>query len=80
MSVVTILGAGTWGTALAHCLAGAGHEIRIWSALRQEIRDLQQTRRNPHLPDMILPEEILQLFALRQIASDDVILTPKLLK
>ena len=59
MSVVTILGAGTWGTALAHCLAGAGHEIRIWSALRQEIRDLQQTRRNPHLPDMILPEEIL---------------------
>ncbi len=29
---------------------------------------------------MILPEEILELFGIKEIASDDVILTPKLLK
>ncbi|MBI5523062.1 MAG: NAD(P)-dependent glycerol-3-phosphate dehydrogenase [Desulfarculus sp.] len=29
--VACVIGAGSWGTALAHHLAGAGHEVRLWA-------------------------------------------------
>ena len=34
---ITILGAGTWGAALARVLALAGHEVTLWSAVEKEI-------------------------------------------
>jgi len=35
---VAVVGAGSWGTALAHHLAGCGHEIRLW-AYEPEVAD-----------------------------------------
>ena len=32
---ITVLGAGTWGTALAILLAEKGHDVTIWSALEK---------------------------------------------
>ena len=28
--VLAVIGAGAWGTALAHLAAGAGHRVRLW--------------------------------------------------
>lgn len=56
---ISILGAGTWGVALARVLALAEHRVTLWSAVGKEIDTLAQTHRHPNLPDMVFPEEIL---------------------
>ena len=58
MEKIAILGAGTWGTALARVLALAGHEVAVWSALPMEVRVLDQERVHPKLPEVNLPETI----------------------
>lgn len=58
MNTITILGSGTWGSALAHCLAQKGHEVRLWSRFENEIEELKKTRTNRNLPEMILPDTI----------------------
>lgn len=55
---IVVLGAGTWGTALARLLAINGHEVTIWSRIPQEIVALAATHRHINLPGMILPEDI----------------------
>ena len=46
-SDIAILGAGSWGTALAHHLAGCGHAVRLW-AFEPEVADaVNRTRENP---------------------------------
>lgn len=55
---VGILGAGTWGTALARLLAINGRSVALWSAVEHEIDTLAATRRHPHLPDVTIPAEI----------------------
>ncbi|HWQ97950.1 MAG TPA: NAD(P)H-dependent glycerol-3-phosphate dehydrogenase [Clostridia bacterium] len=55
---IGILGAGTWGIAIARMLADSSHAITVWSALPQEISSLSQTRRHPNLPGMIIPDNI----------------------
>lgn len=48
MNVVAVLGAGSWGTALAHLTAQGGHEVRLWThsdvAAQQLTRDGENTR------------------------------------
>lgn len=53
---IGVLGAGTWGIALARMLTNLGHGVTVWSALPEEIDRLSATRRQPNLPDMIIPE------------------------
>ena len=53
---IGLLGAGTWGIALARMLTNLGHEVMVWSALPEEIERLSATRRQPNLPDMVIPD------------------------
>ena len=39
MAAVGIIGAGTWGTALAVLLNNNGHDVTIWSAFDTEIQE-----------------------------------------
>ncbi len=55
---VTVLGAGTWGAALARLLAVGGHAVTLWSALPQELAALNATHAHPNLPGMALPQSI----------------------
>ena len=55
---IAVLGAGTWGMALARMLALSGHEVSVWSALPEEIESLRSTRRQKNLPDMVIPDSI----------------------
>ena len=41
---ISILGAGTWGTALSILLAENKHEVTIWSALQKEVTELSEHR------------------------------------
>ena len=55
MKKIGVLGAGTWGTALARLLCENGHDVTIWSALPEELKNMSTTRRHPNLPGMELP-------------------------
>ena len=55
---IGILGAGTWGIAVARMLAESGHAVSVWSALPEEIAQLAQTRIHKNLPYMAIPESI----------------------
>jgi glycerol-3-phosphate dehydrogenase (NAD(P)+) len=52
---IAVLGAGSWGTALAiHC-ARAGHAVQLWGRDASLMAQMQATRRNPrYLPDVEL--------------------------
>lgn len=69
MSRVAILGAGSWGTAVAIHLADCGHEVMLWGHDPQHIVAMQQTKCNerylPHVPfpDTLCPTADLALCA-----------------
>lgn len=58
MKKIGVLGAGTWGMALARMLCNSGHEVTVWSAIEQEIDEFSATRRHPNLPGMIIPNRV----------------------
>ena len=53
---ITVLGSGGWGTALALLLLENGHEVTLWSYTEEESRVLRETRENPMLTGVPLPE------------------------
>ena len=54
---VAILGAGSWGTALAVHLARIGHDVRLWARDATLVAEIQDTRRNSrYLPDIAVPD------------------------
>ena len=55
---IGILGAGTWGLALARLLHRNGHQVTVWSAIESEIDALNATHAHPNLPGMMIPQEI----------------------
>jgi glycerol-3-phosphate dehydrogenase (NAD(P)+) len=56
---VTVLGAGSWGTALAVHLARIGHDVALWTRDASHAEALASTRVNPaYLPSVHLPEAV----------------------
>ena len=53
---VSVVGSGAWGTALAIRLHKNGHEVTMWTFEKDLIEEMEQTRRNPRLPNAELPE------------------------
>ena len=56
---IAVIGAGTWGIALARMLCISGHEVTVWSALPEELKELDNTRIQKNLPYMVIPAEVL---------------------
>jgi glycerol-3-phosphate dehydrogenase (NAD(P)+) len=56
---IAILGAGNMGTAMAHALAGNGHEVALWDFFPEVVEAIQQNRENRRfLPGIALHEAI----------------------
>ncbi len=54
---ITVLGAGSWGTALAIHMARAGHNVLLWGNDADHMRLLAESRCNEqYLPDAAFPE------------------------
>lgn len=59
MSVVSVMGAGSWGTALAILLSNNGHEVSVWSLFENEIEMLDKQReQKQNLPGVKIPKSI----------------------
>lgn len=60
MANISIIGAGSWGTALALLLYRNGHQVTVWSIMEQEIAMLQREREHKEkLPGVKLPEDMV---------------------
>ncbi|MCL9969049.1 NAD(P)H-dependent glycerol-3-phosphate dehydrogenase [Anoxybacillus kestanbolensis] len=58
--MVTVLGAGSWGTALAIVLADNGHDVRLWGQRQEQIDEINEKHTNEkYLPNIHLPEAIV---------------------
>lgn len=60
---IAVLGAGSWGTALALLLARNGNQTRLWGRNPEHVQQMQQQSVNSkYLPDIKLPDN-LQIFS-----------------
>ena len=78
---IGILGAGTWGTALANLLISVGHEVTLWSKFEEEINLLKETHTHKNLPGVSISEEIIFTNDLKSSVIDQdviVIATPSI--
>ena len=70
MASIGVIGAGSWGTALALLLHNNGHEVTLWSILEDEVELLSTKRENPDkLPGVKLPEDMPVTSDLKQAMS-----------
>ena len=60
LAKVSVMGTGSWGTALAILLHNNGHQVMLWSAHGKKAQTLNETREDPaKLPGVKIPEGIL---------------------
>ena len=59
MAKVSVLGAGSWGLGLALLLNNNGHNVTVWSVLKDEVAMLQTEREHKRcLPGVKIPDSI----------------------
>ncbi|KXX65697.1 NAD(P)H-dependent glycerol-3-phosphate dehydrogenase [Marichromatium gracile] len=77
---IAVIGAGSWGTALALQLVANGHQVRLWSHEPEQIAALQRDRENRQfLPGVALPAGLIPTASLAEAladASDCLVVVP----
>lgn len=58
MAKVTVLGAGSWGTALSIVLADNGHEVNLWTHREEQAEAINTTHKNEKYLEIMIPEQI----------------------
>jgi glycerol-3-phosphate dehydrogenase (NAD(P)+) len=68
---IAVLGAGSWGTALAVLLVRNGHQVVLWGFGEQEVNKIQRTGMNEtYLPGVALPAELSVTADLDEAVAD----------
>lgn len=59
MEKISVIGAGSWGTALAFVLAENGHDCLLWARRSEQAAEINEQHTNSrYLPDVRLPENL----------------------
>ncbi|HAJ70030.1 MAG: NAD(P)H-dependent glycerol-3-phosphate dehydrogenase [Alkalibacterium sp.] len=66
-SKVAVLGAGSWGSALANVLVENGHQVNIWTREEKQKNEINTNHTNEHyLPEFKFPDELVATTDLKQ--------------
>ena len=67
MKKITVVGCGSWGTALAIVLANKGEQVQMWCRREEQANSMNETRENKqYLPGITLPDGISVTTDLKQ--------------
>lgn len=70
MTKIAVIGAGTWGIALARVLSVKGNDVWVWSAIESEIDNLNKTRVHHMLSEMDIPDEMIFTKSLKEAVEN----------
>jgi len=70
---ITVLGSGSWGTALSMLLCDNGHQVTLWSRHEAKARQMTESRCNPLLPQRQLPQSLTITAGLECLSGADLI-------
>ena len=76
---VSILGAGTWGTALAYILSENNFNVLVWGRSEKKINALNITKKHPDLNNFSIPNNVNYTTKISDLDSDIVVVaTPSI--
>jgi len=70
---ISVLGSGTWGTALAMVLEKNGHSVTLWSFFESEISEIAKNRAHKFLKDVKISENIALTSDLDEAVKADML-------
>ncbi|MCR4693849.1 MAG: NAD(P)-dependent glycerol-3-phosphate dehydrogenase [Pseudobutyrivibrio sp.] len=74
MSKISVIGAGSWGIALAVLLDRNNHQVLVWSHRQSQIDEMREKRTSDKLKDVILPDSLSFTGDLKEaVTSSDVL-------
>lgn len=75
MAKISVLGAGSWGTALSILLCNNGHDVILWSIIEDEVNMLNEKREHTaKLPGVKLPDNLVIINDLKEaMTAKDII-------
>jgi glycerol-3-phosphate dehydrogenase (NAD(P)+) len=74
MNSAIVLGAGSWGTALAALLSERGLHVQFWGRDESLMREMAATRRNArYLPEMTLSDDVIVTHELAALKPADLV-------
>ncbi len=70
---ISVLGSGTWGTALGMLLDKKGYDVTLWSFFEEEIKEIAQKREHKFLPGIKVSETIKLTSDLDEAVNADML-------
>ena len=71
MKKIGVIGAGSWGTALANTLANKGHQVKIWDINQDHLKSMEEFRENKaFLPEIRLHDNITISYTIEDTLMD----------
>ncbi len=68
---ISMIGTGSWGTALALVLHENGHNVKCWTNMQEQVQKIKDTGENgDFLPGIKFPKEILVTTDMNDLGSD----------
>ncbi|MDY6304909.1 MAG: 2-dehydropantoate 2-reductase N-terminal domain-containing protein, partial [Oribacterium sp.] len=66
----SVIGSGTWGTALSIILSHNGHDVTLYSRLQSEIDEILKEKRHKNLPGAVIPDSLCGTAKLEEALKD----------
>lgn len=74
MKKMCVIGAGSWGSALALSLHKNNHKVFMWTRDNDQVKEINNTRKNSKfLPDVVFPEDLVVSNDLEEVIKDSEI-------